>query len=395
METITPYKKHIIKLIGNTISLFMKPEKKDFTSIDKDSIKSILIIDPMQIGDSVMLIPFLQSVRRNFKNSRISLLCTNAYKTVLKNTNLVDEFIVFEGEKAFQFPEKNNSYKKLKELLEKINKKHFDIAIETRGDIRFIFFMKNINADRKISFSYSGGTRFLTFPVKMPDNYKETHMVDDKNYLLEEIGCTINPLDKFPTLPITEEMVNIRKEIIANNNFENKKIIGFHPGARKEIRRYNNFDKILEKLYTKNKNLAFVIYEGVDEQIEVKKVVDAAKRVGAPYIVIKESLENYLKRVPVSDILICNDSSAAHIANAYKIPTFVMYGPVKPAGIRPYNNTTAYLNCVSIDLPCKPCYKADKCPKKSQECFEKISINNISKDILKIVKKLESSDDGL
>lgn len=395
METITPYKKHIIKLVGNAISLFMKPEKKDFSKIDTDSIKSILIIDPMQIGDSIMLIPFLQSVRRNFKNSKISLLCTNAYKIVLKNTNLVDNFIIFEGEKAFDFPQKNHSYKKLKELLAHINKNSFDIAIETRGDVRFIFFMKNINANRKISFSYSGGTRFLTFPVKMPGNYKETHMVDDKNYLLEQIGCKVNPLDKYPILPITKEILQIRKEIISSNNLENKKIIGFHPGARKEIRRYNNFDKILENLYTKDKNLAFVIYEGIDEQTEVKRVEETAKRVGAPYIVIKESLENYLKRVPVSDILICNDSSAAHIANAYKIPTFVMYGPVKPAGIRPYNNVTAYLNCVSIDLPCKPCYKADKCPKKSQECFEKINVENISKDILKIVKNLERSDNGV
>ena len=67
METITPYKKHIIKLVSDIVTIFMKPEKKDYSQIDCESVKKILVFDPMQIGDAIMLIPFLQSLRSNFR----------------------------------------------------------------------------------------------------------------------------------------------------------------------------------------------------------------------------------------------------------------------------------------------------------------------------------------
>ena len=87
--------------------------------------------------------------------------------------------------------------------------------------------------------------------------------------------------------------------------------------------------------------------------------------------------------------MICNDSSAGHIANAYKIPTTVIYGPVNPEGIRPYNNKTAILNCVSIPLKCKPCYGSNECPNGTYQCFNDINIDKLADEILKTIEQTE------
>ena len=89
--------------------------------------------------------------------------------------------------------------------------------------------------------------------------------------------------------------------------------------------------------------------------------------------------------ITVVDAMICNDSSAGHIANAYRIPTTVIYGPVNPEGIRPYNNKTAILNCISIPLDCKPCYKTETCPKGTYDCFNKINVEDLSNIVLKSI----------
>lgn len=385
METADPKKVKLIKKVSNIFSIFYHT-KKSSDKIDFENAKEVLVFDPSLIGDTIMNIPFLKVVKNNFKNAKITYLCAKHAETILKDTGLVDKFVICNGALSF-ISIKNilKDFNHLRNVLKEVNKFSYDVAIEPRGDFRYIYYMHFFKAKRKISFNYSGGECFLTDVVEMPKNYKTTHVTDDKIYLMKQIGANINENDLNPDLPITEEMKKLKQDFIKQNNLEGYKLIGIHPGAREKIRRFEKFDELVEKIHLKDKNIAFVVYEGVNEEEAVKQVIDGAKRCGAKIVHSKSNLEQYIKMITVVDAMICNDSSAGHIANAYRIPTTVIYGPVNPEGIRPYNNKTAILNCISIPLDCKPCYKTETCPKGTYDCFNKINVEDLSNIVLKSI----------
>lgn len=386
MEIANPQKVKLIKKVSKVCSIFYHTKKSE-EKIDFENVKEVLIYDPSLIGDTIMIMPFLQVARNNFKNAKITFVCAAHAKTILQNTNLVDKFIICNGYKSFiSIGNIIKDFGHLRKVLKEINQVEYDIAIEPRGDFRYIFYMHYMKAKRKISFNYSGGECFLTDVFEMPENYKTTHTTDDKLYLLEKMEAKIDEKDIEPNLQITQEMKEMKEHFVKENHLEGYKLVGIHPGAREEIRRFEKFGELLKNIYSKNKEVAFIAYEGVNEEEAVKKVIEAAKECGAKIFHMKSNLAEYFKKITFSDTIICNDSSAGHIANAYKIPTTVMYGPVNPEGIRPYNNRTATLNCISIPLECKPCYATQTCPKGTYECFNNINIDEVADIILEIIK---------
>lgn len=386
MEIADPKKVQLIKNVSKIFSVFYHTKKSD-DKINFEDAKEVLIFDPSLIGDTIMNIPFLKVVKSNFKNAKITYLCAKHAEIILKDTGLVDKFIICNGAQSFiSIQNILKDFKHLKNVLKEVNKVNYDVAIEARGDFRYIYYMHFMKAKRKISFNYSGGKCFLTDVIEMPENYRMTHITDDKIYLMRKIGAEVNEEELSPDLPITNEMKMMKEKFVKENGLEGYKLIGIHPGAREKIRRFEKFDELLKNIYTKNKNIAFVVYEGINEEEAVKRVIEAAEESGAKVIHSKSNLAQYIKMITYVDAMICNDSSAAHISNAYRIPTIVIYGPVNPGGIRPYNNKTAVLNCISIPLECKPCYKSEICPKGTYDCFNKIDIEELSDIVLKSIQ---------
>lgn len=381
METVTPKKLKMLKPVNTLLSFFYHTKKVN-NSIDFKEVKRIIVLDPTAIGDIVMLIPFLNVLHKNFKNAEITLVCAKHAKSILETLSIVDNFIIFNGNNSF-LSLKNiiKDRKHLKDIIKQINKKEYDIAIEPRGDIRYLYFMHYFNAKRKISFSYSGGECFLTDVYLMPESYRETHIIEDKLYLLKQIGCKIEKVDYYPHLEVDEKF---KKEFIARHKLEKYHLIGIHPGASKLIRQYPYYDKIIEK--TNNKNICYLIFKGYNEEEAVKKIEDKLKELKLKYIIINESFEIYLKTIGICDVVMCNDSGAGHIAAAYGIKTFVIFGPEKPSGIRPYNEQNVeYINYQSA---CKPCYKLE-CPLREQECFTKIDVEKIASKVNNYIKKIK------
>ena len=246
MEIANPKKVKLIKKVSKVFSIFYHT-KKQTEKIDIENTKEIVVFDPSLIGDMVMIIPFFQVLRDNFKNAaienaKITFICAKPGEIILKDTNLIDRFIICNGAKTFlSIKSILKDFKHLRKVLKEVNQREYDIAIEPRGDFRYIYFMHFIKAKRKVSFNYSGGECFLTDVIDMPSNYKTSHITDDKLYLLEKMGLKKGNMEINPILPITEEMKHEKQKFIKQNELEGYKLIGIHPGAREKIRRFEKF----------------------------------------------------------------------------------------------------------------------------------------------------------
>ena len=83
-------------------------------------IKEICICRIDKIGDLIMTTPILRSIRKEFPNSKITLLVSPINSKVLKESELIDEMIVID---------KKNKLWKNDEILKKIRKRSFDLFV--------------------------------------------------------------------------------------------------------------------------------------------------------------------------------------------------------------------------------------------------------------------------
>src|SRR5579864_7455757 len=63
------------------------------SAIVQGEIKNILVVEYWQLGDVVILLPFLRALRRNFPRARISWVVNPKVLPLIENQGLVDELI--------------------------------------------------------------------------------------------------------------------------------------------------------------------------------------------------------------------------------------------------------------------------------------------------------------
>lgn len=80
----------------------------------------------------------------------------------------------------------------------------------------------------------------------------------------------------------------------------------------------------------------------------------AFKRLEVKYLNLKiefTNFSNFVDRISQSDLIICVDSQALHIAQEAKKPTIALYGPTSPFGVNLSNTTFP----ITKSLACSPC----------------------------------------
>ena len=379
IKKFNPQKTKILKFLNFVLSIFFHKKKLD-SIIDIKKCKKILIIDPTLIGDIVMLIPFLQIIRKNTNDAKITLVCNKWAKDILHNQGLVDDFI-FVDSKILNSPWafiRNIRY--LKTVYREINREEYDVSIEPRGDLRYIFFMHYCRAKRKVSYNYTGGERFLT-DIIIPSNTVK-HLVEDKLFLAQKIGCDYEEGDKYPKLYLDDDEIEENDRYKLEHQLIGKTIIGIHPGASLEIKQWKHFDRLLERL--NNENIVFIIFEGPKEEEAVARVRNSAISVKAQFITSKTDIRTYVRRLAICNLVICNDSGAGHIATALGVPTCVIFGPIDPELAKPYvENEFEKLRIISKELECKPCLSTS-C-KHNKECIDEVTTEEVFTKVMSLL----------
>lgn len=372
MIKFNPGKVKHLKEINAICSIFFHTHKVA-EPICWKKLESILVIDFTCIGDLIMLIPVLKILKRNAPLAKISLLCNPFGYDLLNGQGIVDRFFLFNGIGYLSTPQAMlKNMKNIKEILSEVNTEKYDVIIEPRGDFRYIFFMHFIKSGRKASYNYTKGECFLTDVIIPSEQIK--HLVDDKLYFLQKLGCIYEKEDMVPELCNNSDDKKFIDKYIEKHKLEGKKIVGIHPGASNIMRMWPYFGQLLVEMYKKNKEQIFLIFEGPNEREAVHGVICHAINCGAKYIVVREQIDNYKRIISLCKVMICNDSGAAHISAAYGVPTVVIFGCNIPDFAHPIGH--GKMAFVSKPYACKPCYLAD-CQTGNLECIKQILVEDV------------------
>ena len=327
-----------------------------------EDFKKILLINYGGIGDEILFLPTISSIKKQFPNANITLTLEPRSKSIQNLTKEIDEIICVDI--------KAKGIKKYLNLLFFIFKcwfKNFDCVISSGKSpfVAIILFLTFI----KERIGYCSKTDFLlTKKAALEENQyagKMYHSLVEPIIKCEYKDPEIKP-EEFPELLPQGDFIcihpGVSKMSISKNilkcpklNFWEGLIQGLLKKDKKVVLLGTKDDKDLIEEILKNDNISqnpnFINYFG-----KTKNIMEMA------YI-----MQN-------SEAVICVDSAPLHVAVGVKAKIFAIFGPTNETKLVPKRDN---IEIITSNSPCRPCLwhlRTQNCQKS--ECLN-IDFNSI------------------
>jgi heptosyltransferase-2 len=285
-----------------------------------EDVRRILVVEPKNIGDVVLTLPFLAQLRQIFPRARTTLLANHFARILFDGSALVDEFIDSNlgwTEEATRYNPLAYNWRELWRLKRELPERHFDLAFKCCMHIREHIVLGLSAGDRRIAYAFGTGDLVLTDAIAIDDPNR--HKSADWLQLLHSFGGPAR-ID-IPRLRLSEAERRWADEYLRERGITSTtRIVGVHPGASVPEKRWplDRFREVAQELASREgvRVLAFIDPQGHGASLsEIEGVVAA-----------KVGLRELMALIERCDLLVCNDSGPMHIAGALGVPTVAIFG---------------------------------------------------------------------
>lgn len=333
----------------------------------------ILIIQTAFIGDVILALPLVQVLKKNYPDTAVDFLCIPSTSELLKNNPYVNEVIVYD--------KRNSGMGDLLKLGNMLKEKHYDAVISPHRSFRSSMLAKLSSAGKTISFSRSS----MSFIYDERIMYRaDVHEIQRNLSLLAPLGIAESGIIRPKLFPGDEEKRAVDEVLSEAKIVPGDRMIIIAPGSVWFTKRYpeEKFAKVCDMLagkglkimLTGSKNdLEFCEYIRSDTTNE--NVHNAAGKL---------SILAAAELISRAEVLLTNDSSPLHLANAVNTRVVALFGSTVPSfGFFPYNENDIILEI--NNLPCRPCtdHGRQSCPIKTFLCMNDITGKSVVESILK------------
>ena len=326
--------------------------------------KKILFINFGGIGDEILFLPSIISVKKEFPNSRITLALEPRSKGITSLTDIIDETV-------FADIKKKNKYAELLKLLFKIWTKRYNYVFSSGSNkfislFLFFTFIKN-------RYGYDTGkfTKYLlTKAVKLNKNQYAVNMYHDL------VSPVTSNKTELPELSIQ------RKEVIPNS-------VLIHPGV--SLMSVKNgmiktvsakvWAEVVEKLADSGKIV--ILAGGPDDEDTIKTIVNTVpKEKFVNEFGKTKNLKELAELISGAEKFLCSDSAPLHIGVGLGVKTYVIFGSTDDKKLVPQNDKIVTIKAKNCHCELQPCLwerRTTTC--ESLDCL-KISADEIVEKIL-------------
>ncbi|AAC06484.1 glycosyltransferase family 9 protein [Aquifex aeolicus] len=296
----------------------------------------ILIWQTAYLGDVVLATPLIQTLKKNFPDAKIGFVGRPFIKELFKDEEV--ELIPYS--------------KKFKESFTVIRKiKNYDVVISPHRSMRTALILFFSGIKERIGFDRSDLPFLYT---KLVPHRWELHEVDRNLELLKPLG--VKEFIRETKLKMKEEEY---RKILNKFNLKEKKYIVISPFSNFPLKEWSlkNWKELVRKLNTP------VVITGTKEDEERSKEIDGKNVVN---LVGKTSLREFMGVLKGAKFAISNDSSAVHVANAFRVPALTIYTATSPK----YGFYPLIGEYIQNPAPCSPCSpNPKKCKTGTKECL--------------------------
>jgi heptosyltransferase-2 len=297
----------------------------------------VIVRLPNWLGDTVMAVPALRSLRAGLPDARIAL--AGPWAPLLAGQGLGDVLVTY--------PRSLSGRMKAADTVRALGA---EVALLMPNSLESVLSAWYWGARRRIGFVRGGRTWLLTDPLTLPS--PRHHQVEEYLLLLEPLG--LQPVTRVPVLAPPPEGSEIRQTARALLSSVADRArgprIGVHLGAEFgpsklwPIERLIQFCRILLARGARPVLLGTAAdvptAESVREVIEVPNLTGRDTPALLPAVLVE------------LDGLVCGDTGVGHLAAALGTPVVSLFGPTDPDLTSPRGPVVV----VNRPTPCAPCF---------------------------------------
>lgn len=303
----------------------------------------IVVRMPNWIGDSILALPAVQSLKKNFPESEIWMASREWAKDLFGTDHLVRGIISLPDIRDL---------KSLREAGSMLKSRGFDLGFLLTNSFSSALLFSIAGIPERWGYSSDGRRWLLTRSVTPAAIAGTRHQTEYYLQLLSGLGLQVFPQRIALTLS-EEEKAEAGRALRAAGRDPAKPLVILNPGAfygsakRWPPGRFAEAAALFEA-----RNRAEILIVGSEDEKEIGEAVAAGLEKKPMNFVGKTSLRQLLALLSHGQLFVTNDSGPMHIANALGIPVLALFGPTDPKVTGPLEPPASVLK---KDVPCWPC----------------------------------------
>src|SRR3989344_521501 len=314
--------KFIDKYLGNAICNFLgilnrPPMKREY--------KKILVVQLWGIGETILMLPSLDALRKKFPDAQIDVLATiRNHDVFFNNENLNSVHLT-----------KLNPFSILWFILK--NLKKYDLVVDMEEYLN-ISAILSFFAGRSI-VGYSHGSRSKLYDYKVKYNDRQ-HAVETFLDLARAVDADYD-IDKLPKLNYSKSDKNKVDKFLKDNGVKNNDFLvcvaaGSAESAKSRMWPYGRYAELCDEIISRHN--AKIIFTGTPNESDlVKAIQDKMEHKDKTINAAGEiNLNQLFYLMTKCRLFIGNDSGPMHIAAAQGIKTLGFFGPNLPVRFGPF-----------------------------------------------------------
>jgi len=195
--------------------------------------KNILIVNPFGIGDVIFSTPLIETLKKEFPESKISYVCNRRASELMSANPFLEKVFIYEKDDYRKVWKKSRikCIKKILLFLASIKRWKPDISIDLSLGYQYSLFARLVGIKKRIGFDYKNRGKFLTDGIRI--------FGFDKKHVIEHYLDTLSPFkikqEKIVTTPkiyVSEETLEWAREFLQSKGITKiDTLIGIIPGC--------------------------------------------------------------------------------------------------------------------------------------------------------------------
>lgn len=317
--------------------------------------KNILVNALVNLGDVVLTTSALALIKKNFPDTRITMLVKPVVKDAVIDNPVVDDVIVLD------YRAKENSFGKMGELVKEIRRRNFDLAISFDRKLRpalitfFARIPRRVCPSKVFDDNKSRVTLLYTDVIEISHDLNKTLQAETYQEIIRKFfNIEGHETPKFP-----KKFSPVADELLARLPKTRFKIALCVKGTFPLKTWSKEYFAEVVKVLRRNYDAAFFIVGAPNDRDYADEVIseigfDVENFCG------ETSLTDLAELFRRADLFITVDTGATHIAATTGVKMLTIYGCTSPERWHPINPNAIVFTSRENCCPCT--YRVEECP---------------------------------
>jgi heptosyltransferase II len=351
----------------------------------RQEIQSFLLWMPSWIGDVVLTLPVVQSLRRAYPAAKIFVIAKSPSDELLLGHPSIDRVFTLPVGPA-------NGFWKTVSFVRSLKKHNFDVGVVFPNSFGSAFLLSLTGVKCRLGYNVDGRDILLTHPVTTTPHLKKAQYRVEYFFKILSSLKLDTPDSNFSQLTMQEGDTATREVLLDMGLDENEEFITLHPGTSKVERSWHaeRFGILCQKLNKEDGKLVALL--GTEKEMELLNRIRNFGQSETIKIIPPVNLRVLTGLLRKSQIFIGNDSGMMHLASMVGVPVLGIFGPGSPESSGPYMAPDKY-EVVTRNFICSPCrqkfFKECKpSPLNKPYCLEDITVKDVHEGIRRLLKRI-------